>query len=333
METAARNEHIVHPGRRLGKAKPDPTKPRLRLAPFLTGVMPAVPITADHFARVPQWGLYRNSDWGICGPTGLANSRRLITQAVNGTMDAPPQADVTDLYVRSTDPHFDPATGANDNGVILQDMLAEAVKNGLGAHKPLGFAEVDHTNIDEMMAAVAVFGFLLIGVDLETAQQSQTDAHLWDYSRSGEWGGHAILGGRYTNPDGTLSDRMGVITWAEVVDMTAAFMDQQLDEAWVVIWPEHLRDNAFLNGVNLQAFADAYQQMTGRPFPATVPAPVPPPTPSVDPVTPPPVAPSGSTFQLDQVVLDHVASVARKNTGGDQSKWLNHHLRTYFRIG
>lgn len=316
------NELVVHPDYRLGKRKPDPTKPRLRLANFLSGTPPQVPAAADHFSKVPQWGLYRNNEWGICGPTALANSRRLITQAATGTMDAPPQGDVTDLYTRVSG--FNPATGANDDGVILQDMLTEAVKNGLGSHKPLGFAEVDHTNIDEMMAAIAIFGFLIIGVDLRTPQQSQTNQRLWEHvDAGGDWGGHAILGGRYTNPDGTLADRTGVVTWAMLVDMTDNFINRQLDEAWVVIWPEHLRDSAFLEGMDVPAFALAYKNITGRDFPATIP-PAPQPTPG-----------GGENFQLnlgaDAQVVTHIASAAsRAHITPDE--WAIHHFRSYFKI-
>jgi hypothetical protein len=39
------------------------------------------------------------------------------------------------------------------------------------------------------MGKAAIFGGVLHGVDLETAQQDQTDSGLWDYQRSGEWGG------------------------------------------------------------------------------------------------------------------------------------------------
>lgn len=320
-DTKARNEHVVQPGRRLGKAKPHPDKPRLKLAPFLTGVVPPKPTMADHFSKVPAFGLYKNNLWGICGPTAVANSRRLITVYLNGTMVAPTQNDVNSLYTRSTDPPFNPTTGANDNGVVVQDMLAEVVKNGIGGTKALGFAEVDHTNIDEMMQAIAIFGFLIIGVDLETAQQEQTDRHLWDYVKSDEWGGHAILGGRYKDDPNDANDRTGGVTWAELVDLTDNFIDQQLDEAWVVIWPEHMRDDAFLAGVNVRAFADAYTGLTKRPFPAPLPAP-----------TPTPPSGGGATFQLnDQAVVDRILTSAHR-ARVDPDVWMDRHFRTYFRM-
>lgn len=316
-DTKARNEHVVHPGRRLGRAKPHPDKPRLRLAPFLTGVVPTKPVMADHFSKVPSFGLYKNNVWGICGPTAVANSRRLITVYTTGKVEYPPQSAVDDLYTRSTKPPFNPVTGANDSGVVLQDMLAEVVKGGIGGTKALGFAEVDHTNIEEMMAAIAIFGFLIIGVNLETSQQAQTDHGLWDYVKSGDWGGHAILGGRYKDDPTDASDRTGAVTWAELVDLTDNFIDQQLDEAWVVIWPEHMRDNAFLSGVNVAAFAAAFESITKRPFPAPIPAPAP--------VT------ELDLHLTDQQVVDRVLTAAAR-AKVDPNVWLDRHLHSYFKI-
>ena len=254
--------------------------PAVRASRILTGAVPAHPPAADHFARVSDWGLYGNDQFGVCGPTSLANQRKLVTGYLTGVESSPTQDDVFDLYRRSGNPGFDPATGEDDNGVDMQTMLEAAVDGGLGGVKPLAFAAVDHTSIEEIRAAVAVFGSVLYGVDLETAQQAQTDAGgPWDYKRSGEWGGHAVLGGRYSDSPDDRADRTGVVTWAELIDMTDMFVSHQLEEVWVVIWPEHLTDATFLEGVDLQALAADYEALTGREWPAPIPAPPPSPDP------------------------------------------------------
>lgn len=259
---------------KLGLRPPDRSKPRLRLANFLTGVVPAHPASADYLAGL-QFGLYGNDRYGDCGPVSVANSRREVTARLSGRMVAPTQDDVFDLYRRSGNPQFDPATGADDNGVNMQEMLGAVQRGGIGGTRCLGFAQVDTSNLDEMQAAVAVFGFLLLGVTLEAAQQSQTQSGVWDYRPSGMWGGHAILGGAYASSPAELE----VITWAQHVKMTSAFMRHQLSEAWAVVWPEHLTDHGFLQGVDLRAFAAAWEAVTGLPFPAPVPPPPPPPPP------------------------------------------------------
>lgn len=274
-----------HPTLKLGLRPPKPMMPTLRLGDFLTGVVPSHPVTLDYLntTKGVTFGLYTNDTFGICGPTAVANSRRLTTAKLTGTMQVPTQADVDDLYRRSGNPRFDPKLDPldprqDDNGVNLQEMLDEVVKNGIGGVKALAHASVDVSNLDEVAAAIAIFGGVLTGVNLQEAQKAQTNKGAWDYSPSMPWGGHAIVHGAY-GPKGE-----GLISWAKYIIATMAFLKHQLSEVRVVIWPEHLTDQGFLTGVDLRALAAAYQSLTGRPFPAVVPP---------KPPTPPP-APSGS---------------------------------------
>lgn len=248
---------------------------------------------ADHFGLVGDWGLYGNDRFGDCGPTSVANLRKLVSKYLAAMEQSPTQADVFDLYKRSGNPDFDPDTGAGDNGVEMQVMLKALHDGGIGNVKPLAYAKVDHTNPDEMWAATEIFGGLLLGVDLKQAQDEQTNEGLWDYvRRSGEWGGHAVLTGRYNDVTGTKQDRTGVVTWATVVDYTDAFGENQVQEAWVVIWPENTGTKQFREGIDQEALAAAYQSLTQQPFPEVDPTPTPDPTPA-------PPAPSGGYSAQD----------------------------------
>lgn len=281
------------PARALGR-RPPKNEPALLLGRYLTGIVPAHPAAADHFAEVSDWGLWANDTYRDCGPVSVANSRKLLTRYLTSVEADPTQADVFALY-SLVNPTFDPADpgGPGDAGVDMQTMLELAHTHGFAGVKPLGFAQVDHTSVDEVRAAIAIFGSVLLGVNLETAQQSQTDHGFWDYQQSGEWGGHAVLAGRYSTapPPGHAGlglDEVGVISWAQVVDASTAFLAHQLEEAWVCIWPEHLGSRVFLEGVDLAALAADYQALTGRSFPGAVPpAPQPsPPGPAPQPVDP-----------------------------------------------
>lgn len=264
---------------RLGR-KPKVDKPKLKLAQFIKAV-PAHPVASDDTAGV-SYGLDGNDNYGVCVPTGYDNLRRTVTHLLTGTQQSMTQDEIFADY-RSQNPGFDPATDADDNGMVIQDYLAWLVKAG----RILGFASVDVSNDDELTAAEYLFLAVLWGVDLQTAQQSQTDAGLWDYKRSGQWGGHCIAVPAYE-----ASDRQDVITWAERVGTTDAFRRHQLDEAWVVILPEHVANPGFRKGFDLQAFADAFEAITGTPFPAVVPDPGPQPEP------PAPTPPGGAAADL-----------------------------------
>jgi hypothetical protein len=313
MTEAARGIH-AHPSRKLGLRKALPDKRALMLRDVLTGALPEHPATVDYLAGI-TFGMYNNDRWGDCGPTMIANNRRMVTYDLLGVMQAPSQDDVTDLYVRSTTPPFNPLTGENDNGVYLQEMLDQVHSGGIGGIRCVAFAKIDPGDQETLRAATAIFGAVLYGVDLQVAQQRQTDAGTWDYSPSGEWGGHAVPGGAYR------AGRLKVITWAEAVEMTDTFVSHQVDEAWVAIWPEHFGSKAFLQGVNVSALAAAYTDVTGDPLPIP-PSPAPP--------TPPTPGPgAGFPVDLDPDVGPHVRRLAQAR-GISDSAWVNNRLRKYF---
>lgn len=272
-----------HPDLKLGRKPEDKSKPRLRLAQFLKATPP--PPAEEDYTAIDNWDMYGNDRYGDCGPCMVAHSRMQVTQYLTGTMQKPTQEDVFDLYKRSGNPGFP----SQDEGVILQDMLNEVRKDGIGGVKCVAFARVDETNEEEMDAAIAIFGGLHEGVTLRTAQQTQT---VWDFSQTRVWGGHAIYTAGYTAP------RRRTISWGDEYEFTDAFEQNQLDEAWIVIWPEHLESKAFMEGVDVNALAAAYKDLTGQelplPEPPPAPAPEPPaPTPGPEPTpTPPEPAPS-----------------------------------------
>lgn len=261
----------------LGK-RPPIQKQALLLKDVLSGVLPTIPVEANNLDGVPGWELGMNDRYGTCGPTSVANHRRLVTYNLTGRMDAVSLDDVFDLYRRSGNPNFDPANPYDDNGVYMHVMLDTLLRDGIGDRKPVAFAKIEPGDFDTLNAAVAIFGGVLLGLSLQVAQQRQS---TWDFtSGSPEWGGHAVLAGRFADPGGDLADREGIITWAEELPTTRRFIEALEDEAWVVIWPEHLSDGVFLQGVDVNALRSAYEELTGRSFPAPDPEPVVPVPPS-----------------------------------------------------
>lgn len=271
-------------GRKLGRRSPK-NAPALKLSAVLTGAVPAHPESADYLSKA-TYGLYDNDTYGDCGPCSVANDRRQVTKYLTGTQVSPTQTDVFDLYRRSGNPDFDPADpgGPGDQGVDMQTMLEAVHSGGIGGAKCVAFAKVDVHNPDEIRAAVSVFGSLLLGVDLSTAQQGQQGT--WDYvAGSDDWGGHAVPVFGYD------PDNVELVSWGEKFEATNGFWSHQVQEAWAVVWPEHLGQAAFQQGVDLAALEKAYTDLTGRPFPGAAPAPRPAPSPAPGPAPAPVPAP------------------------------------------
>lgn len=274
MTTDSHREVQVVWGKRLGCRPQRDDLPYVKFSEIWTGTIPEHPGTVRYLDDFTTWQMLGNDRFGDCGPVSVANYRALITQVLTGFLKYPTQTDVFDLYRRSGNPDFNPDTGEGDNGVVLQEMLGEVHKNGIGGDKAVAFAKVDVTNEEEVRAAIAIFGGLIVGVNLEQAQQNQET--VWDYvPGSGEWGGHAIYSGGYDpDPDS--------ISWATVVKMTQLFFQHQVQEAWVVIWPEHFGTKQFMTGIDIAALAVAYHSVTGDILPVPAP-PSPGPTPAPTP--------------------------------------------------
>ena len=297
---------------KFGRRPGDPARPRIRLARSLTGVVPAHPAAADYLARLSGWQMLGNDAEGDCVAVTWANLRRLTT-AVLATEFYPPMTQVQSVYATQN-------PGGTDNGMDIQTLLEYLVRTGgPDGVKALGFAAVDYANPEEVKAAIAIFGAVWTGIVVQDAQVSQFSARQpWDYvSGSPDAGGHSVLAGGYgTGGTGQLGGDEKFITWAQETSFTDRYWSREVQECWVVIWPEHLGSKAFLEGVDLAQFAADYTALTGNPFPVPVPpqpAPVPP-----GPVPPAPVPPAPFDASDQQLWAATEGWSAERHAGGNK---------------
>jgi len=104
---------------------------------------------------------------------------------------------------------------------------------------------------------------------MQVAQQS---GDVWDYVKgSPSWGGHATVWGGFPGSP----DDIDTVSWGAVYEMTQAFVQHQVTEAYVIVTQAHVDHAAFREGFDLVKFGEAFTQLTGRPFPVVIPNPVP----------------------------------------------------------
>jgi hypothetical protein len=299
---------------KLGRRPADPSRPRIRLARSLTGVVPAHPAAADYLARLSGWQMLGNDTYGDCVSVTAANLRRLTT-AVLSTEYYWTLPQVEAFYTTQN-----PGFPRQDDGMDIQTALGDLVRSGgPDGVKALGFASVDHTSPDEVKAAIAIFGAVWTGIVVQDAQMSQFDARQpWDYvSGSPDAGGHSVLVGGYgAGGTGQLGGDEKLITWAQETSFTDRYWSREVEECWVVIWPEHLGSKAFQEGVDLAQFAADYTALTGKPFPVPVPPP-PAPVPAPPPV-PVPVPPAPSDAADQQLWGATWAWAGERHAGGNK---------------
>jgi hypothetical protein len=255
--------------------RPAKNAPALEFGSFLSGQIPAQPAAEDYLGKLGGWQMLGNDVAGDCNAVTWANMRRLVT-ATLATEHYPTQAQVWQFY-QTQNPGFDPNGTSSTNGPGSSKDQGMDVQTGLeylhasggpdGA-KAVAFAKVDHTKTAEVKAALAIFGGLWLGIAVLQANQQQfARRQAWtDVSGSPVEGGHAILGGGYTPAD------IKFITWAQETEFTKSFWNGTVggqplvEEAWVVIWPEHLGTSAFEQGLDQAQLAADYQTLTGQPL-------------------------------------------------------------------
>jgi hypothetical protein len=252
--------------------RPPKNGPALSMKSFLTVQVPVHPSSEDYLAALSDWQMLGNDVAGDCNAVAWANMRRLIT-ATLAKEYYPTQAQVWEFY-QTQNPQFDPNGTAQTNGPGSGADQGMEVQTGLeylhatggpDGVKAVAFARVNQTDLAQVEAALAIFGGLWLGITVLNANQQQfaNDQTWTDVSGSPIDGGHAILGGGYT-PD------VKFITWAQETQFAPSFWNGSVqgaplvEEAWVVIWPEHLGSEAFLRGVNLAQLAADYLALTGQ---------------------------------------------------------------------
>jgi hypothetical protein len=251
--------------------RPPKNAPALRLGSFLTGAIPPHPASEDYLAELPGWQMLGNDKAGDCNAVTWANLRRLVTGMLS-TENYPSQAQVWQFY-QTQNPGFDPSGtsqtngpgSAHDQGMDIQTGLEYLqATGGPDGVKAVAFAKVDHTKLTEVKAALAIFGGLWLGIQvLDANQQEFQRGKPWTDVRGSKIdGGHAILGGGY-HPD------IKFITWAKETSFAPSFWagvvqgSPLVQEAWTVIWPEHLGTKSFEQGINLRQLEADYQALTG----------------------------------------------------------------------
>jgi hypothetical protein len=262
--------------------KPPSNKPAILFKSILAAV-PVHPISEDYLASLSNWQVLGNDTYGDCVAVAWANSRRFFTAELT-IENYPTQQQVFDVY-RTQNPNFP----QEDNGMDVQTLLAYLLQNGgPDGVKPIAFAKVDPNNMDEVDAALAIFGGLILGTPVQQENLDDFNAgQPWDYHAGGTIaGGHAILAGGYLAKPG---NDILFITWGAETGLTDSFWKNMVcspdGELWAVIWPENLGTKQFIAGIDLNILAADYLALTGSVLPVNVP---PPPTPNPGPPSPSP---------------------------------------------
>src|SRR3954470_7477044 len=119
---------------KLGRKPNDPSKPRLSLGGFLRDTA-GYPSKRDWLSQVDNWPMYLNDRIGDCTCAGAGHIIQSASTYGQGQTITISDDDVLRAYIANSG--YDPRTGANDNGAVMQDVLNYWRKEGIGGHKIL----------------------------------------------------------------------------------------------------------------------------------------------------------------------------------------------------
>jgi hypothetical protein len=254
---------LIHPAstfeaKALGR-RPAKNARALTFADHLTAI-PAYPIV--DVAPGLSWPMDHNDTVGCCVIAGLDHALQTIYMTLDGAYQNWSDAEMLTCY-RTQNPKFRSWTQggtAADGGMDIQTFLEYLVKQKV----ILGFAKVDHTNLDEVKAATYLGLALVTGETLTTKNLSE---QVWDYHRNDpEEGGHATVAVGYDPLEQQVS-------WGALYSMTDSFFQHNVEEAWFIVTQAHIDHPAFRAGFDINSFAAAYEVITGSPFPGNLPTP------------------------------------------------------------
>jgi hypothetical protein len=250
-----------------GKLAPKVHPNTLKFSRFVkAGTLPdhAAKVYREYKTPAAAKQFFGNDSYGDCTCAGVANLE-ILWQVHTGALTVPTEVEVLNLYSAVTGFSAGPPV-QNDNGAAMTDVLnywqtTGFVINGI-AHKILGWAQIDHTNLTERQIAVDLFGATYVGVQLPNAAMSQFDSGgSWEVvPGDGIDGGHAIIHPGYGSEGGDY------VTWAKWDQKaSSAWESAYIDEEYVVITNDWLNQVTFrtpggLDLPTLQADLAALQQ-------------------------------------------------------------------------
>jgi hypothetical protein len=209
--------------------------------------------------KIPDgdWGMYGNDQMGDCTCAAKAHRMMLMT-AHTGKMFVPDPADIMKAYIDLTG--YNPRTGENDTGCAMTDVLQYEQITGIAGRKILGWAQIDHKNIDRVKQAMYVFGAVDIGVEFPKSAMSQFGAgKTWSLlsDDGGIDGGHDVPMFGY----GAVGD--SCVTWGKRQPMTWDWFRKYCDEAYVVITQDWVNEASGLapNTMNMDALLAALRAL------------------------------------------------------------------------
>ncbi len=184
---------------------------------------------------VDNWPMMLNDRIGDCTCAAAGHLIQCWTANAAERATVPTDDEVVTAY--SAVAHYDPATGANDNGAVELDVLNFWRQIGIAGNRLAAYTAVDPTNADHIRQAIWLFGGLYLGLVLpQSAEQQTVSGKPWiSVWYSPIVGGHAVPAVGYDD------QYVNVVTWGQVQLVAWEFLTRHCEEAYALVDQDWIR--------------------------------------------------------------------------------------------
>ena len=216
---------------KLGKKSKRVDARTFKLSRYFLGNLPPVPAAVDWSGKVPSWGMMLNDSIGDCTCAGAGHAEMCWTSNA-GTEFIPADAQILNAYEAIGG--YNPGDPSTDQGCDMLSALNFWRNSGIAGRTITAYAEVDPKNRQQVMASVAFFGGLYIGVNLPQSAMDATNSNqVWSNTTDTNiLGGHCVLIVAY-NSSGPVC-----VTWGQLQQMTWDWFQTYCDEAYCPMSPD-----------------------------------------------------------------------------------------------
>jgi hypothetical protein len=214
------------------------------------------PVSTNNRAAVSDWNVLANDKCGCCVVAAMMHGNQAISANANIEIVPDPNSCVdqyTKIGIATSGQGYDPATGANDNGLNISDAAKYWMKEGIWytpivSGKVIGQAIINVADEILLKYAIDQFCGVLAGVDLPTTAEGEFDQKVpWALTvgQAGGWGGHGIW---IIDYDPTY---LYCVTWGKIQAMTWEWLRCYCDELVVILDPQWISKKTQTSPLNV----------------------------------------------------------------------------------
>lgn len=240
---------------KLGKKPARPDAVKFKLTDYVNlAKLPKPPKRFGHEdLMTPDWGMLANDQFGDCVWAGAAHETIMWGREAGHQHTFTDQTVLSD-YAAVTG--FNPNDPNTDQGTDMKDAASYRRKVGIvdtsgTRHKIEAYLALDPGNVNQLYAAMYLFGAVGIGIEFPSSALDQfNQGKTWSIARNSP-----IEGGHYI-PLVAKRSHLECVTWGQLQGMTLGFFKKYCDEALAYVSLTPLTNNKSPEGFDAQVLLD-----------------------------------------------------------------------------